>query len=106
MTTSLIIYQAPHDLFALLRGPWTIKTTYHKSVSTGTDSRVPKSYSLLYNGKLQRRIPAHARHAFMTPELGRMIRECCHLNRANLSPRPLIQCAADAPNPHAHLAKL
>lgn len=103
MNHSIIIYQPPRDLFALLRGPWSIKTTYHKSETLGTATRVPKSYTLLHEGKKQRTIPAHPQHAFITPELGRMIRECVHLNAVGSKPRPRIQCAADAPNPTGYL---
>ena len=103
MTTAIIIYQPEPDLFALLRGPWTITTTYHKSESLGTATRTPKSYTLRHRGIRQRVIPAHPQHAFITPELGRMIRECCHLNRIGAEPRPRIQCAADAPNPGGYL---
>ena len=89
---SLILWQPPRDHFALLRGPWHIRTIYHKA----GPPRVPKAYHLCYLGVTQSSVPALPGHAFITPALGRMIRECVHLNSINAAPRPRVQCLADA----------
>lgn len=91
MNAIAIIHTHP-DYFALLRGPWTIKTTWHKT----NPPLVPKTYQLCHLGIKQRSIPAFPGNAFITPSLGRMVRECVHLNAINASPRPAVQCLADA----------
>lgn len=98
---SLVTYSPPRDHFALLRGPWTIRTIWHPR-EPGREP-VPKAYHLCYRGVRQSAVPALPGHAFITPALGRMIRECVHLNAVNASHRPRVQCAADAPNPSAYL---
>lgn len=107
MTTSIIIYQSAPDYFALLRGPWTIRTKFHSPDPNRPEvPAAPKAYALCYQGRIQYSTPAYPHNAFITPNLGRMIRECTHLNSIAAEPIPRVQCAADAPNPQAYIASL